>query len=166
MALTGNKIEFNGLELESSKALVLLFTIGVFCFVCRTLSFFGTQIYIEKIKELHQMVYPKAKQKRLQDIWSFTPLSTYTLYFTVQFSGGAGLILKPIIGLGFVSPAVFSLYSIVKAGYVQSLVQYEPISVIFFLSWMLLFSSFLLENYIVNKGFGKSAKESLDSMSW
>ena len=166
VAITNNNIQINGLNIESSMALVIMFVIGVFCFVSRTLSLLGTQIYIEKIKELHLAVYPKDKGKHLSGIWSFSPLSTLALFAVIKSAGGAGHILKPIIAIGFLSPIVFSLVKILQGGYLNNLVKLEPIAVVFFLSWLLLTASYLLEGYIVKGNFAVRAQKALDSMVW
>ncbi|TWX71883.1 hypothetical protein ESZ36_01225 [Colwellia demingiae] len=166
VALTNNSIEINGLNIQSSMALVIMFVIGVFCFVCRTLSLLGTQVYIEKVKELHIAVYPKDKGKHLSSLWSFSPLSTLALFTVIKATGCAGHILKPIIAIGFLSPVVFSLFKILQAGYFNSLVKLEPIAVVFFLSCLLLMASYLLEGYIVKGDFSVRTKKALDSMVW
>ena len=166
VAVTNKNIEINGLDLEASMALVIMFVIGVFCYICRTLSFLGTQVYIEKIKELHVAVYPKDKGKHLSGIWSFSPLSTLALFTLIKVAGGAGHIIKPIMAIGFLSPMVFSLVKILKAGYLSNLMQLEPMAVVFSLSWILLTVSFLLEGYIVKGNFAIRSKKALDSMVW
>ena len=166
VALTNNGIQLNGLKLESSMALIIMFVIGVFCFVSRTLDFLGTQTYIEKIKELHVAVYPKDKGKHLSSIWSFSPLSTLALFTVIKAGGGAGHILKPILAICFLSPVIFSLIKIIQAGFLSELFKFEPISVVFFLSCLLFTASYLLEGYIIKGNFAVRIKKSLDSMIW
>ncbi len=166
VALTNNSIEINGLKLESTMALVIMFVIGIFCFICRTLSLFGKQVYIRKIKALHVLVYPKDKGKNLNGIWSFSPLSTLALFTVIKAAGGAGHIIKPIMAMGFLSPAVFALFKLLEGGYINDLLKFDPMAVVFTASLILLFLSFLLENYIVNGDFADRTKNVLDSMVW
>ncbi|MEZ8619233.1 hypothetical protein AB6D33_25735 [Vibrio splendidus] len=159
VVLTGEKISLNGLSLTSDVAATMLFCIGVFCLVSRTLNFLGSEIYKIKLQELHQKAYGTKG-----DVWSYIPNSTLAFYTVLQSIGEPGKTFKRIFALGFMAPMAVSFSLILKTIDFSTIEGFGFIDAIFACSSLLLLMSYSLEFQICFGEIPQKVKKVFDQI--
>lgn len=157
VALTGKDISLNGVSLSADVAMTMLFCVGVFCLVSRTLNFLGAEVYKIKFQEIYEKTYGSKA-----DVWSYIPSSTLSFYTVLKSIGQSGPTFKRIFALGFMAPMAVSISQIFKASDFSDVANLGFADGIFACSSLLLIMSYSLEFQICFGEIPKKVKEVFD----